>query len=100
MYDPNDSFAQVMGKDKEWTLRMYGLGVTSNDIYGKKPSRATLLRQAMEYKEKFLEAEEKYEILNAKLENLSAYVHRTQSFSPRYCCIYEPTSDCRKYSAR
>lgn len=36
----------------------------------------------MEYKEKFLEAEEKYEILNAKLENLSAYVHRTQSFSP------------------
>lgn len=44
MYDPNDSFAQVMGKDKEWTLGMYGLGVTSNDIYGKKPSRATLLR--------------------------------------------------------
>ncbi|KAL7098988.1 hypothetical protein ACP275_09G053800 [Erythranthe tilingii] len=68
-----------MGKDNNGQLRMYGLGVTPVDVYGEKPSRAALLRQAMEYKTKFMEAVEKYKTLNAKINNLSAHVHGTQS---------------------
>ncbi|XP_012853945.1 PREDICTED: uncharacterized protein LOC105973467 [Erythranthe guttata] len=70
-YSHDDLFAKVMGKDKDGHVRMYGLGVTPTDIYGGKPSRATLLRQAMEYKTKYLEAMKKYD-------TLSANVHITQ----------------------
>lgn len=77
-YNTDDSFAKVMGKDKEGQLRMYGLGVTPSDVYGKNPSRNSLLRQAMEYKTKYLEAMKKYDTLKAKLNDLPTSVHVTQ----------------------
>ncbi|PIN09775.1 hypothetical protein CDL12_17640 [Handroanthus impetiginosus] len=64
IHDPDDSFAKIMGKDKDGQLRMCGLGVTANDVY------------AMEYKEKYLNEVKKYETLNTKLENLAAYAHK------------------------
>lgn len=68
-----------MGKDKEGQLRMYGLGVTPSNIYGKNPSRKnSLLRQAMEYKTKYLEAMKKYDTLKAKLNDLPTSVHVAQ----------------------
>nr|CAA40554.1 TNP1 [Antirrhinum majus] len=66
--DPNDDFAKVMGKDKYGQPRLYGMGVRTADIFGGKPSRATLLRQNMEYKEK-------YDALNAKIEELTTLIH-------------------------
>ncbi|XP_012851770.1 PREDICTED: uncharacterized protein LOC105971463 [Erythranthe guttata] len=67
MYNDDDLFAKVMGKDKDGHVRMYGLGVTPADVYGEKPSRSTLLRKAMEYKTKYLEAMKKYDTLSANV---------------------------------
>lgn len=78
IYNSDHSFAKVIGKDKDKQLRMYGLGVTTSDVYGEKPSHATLLRQAMDYKSKYLEMMEKYDILNDKLDESSTNGHMTQ----------------------
>ncbi|PIN13321.1 hypothetical protein CDL12_14053 [Handroanthus impetiginosus] len=78
IHNLDDSFAKIMDKDKDGQLSMYGLRVTIVDIHGAKPSHDVLHRQAMEYKPKFMEAMEKYETLNAKLEDMIAYLHRIQ----------------------
>ncbi|XP_050209653.1 uncharacterized protein LOC126660288 isoform X2 [Mercurialis annua] len=45
-----DTFCQVMGEDTRSHVRMYGLGPTPADIYGRKPSRHSLMRMAIEAK--------------------------------------------------
>ncbi|KAG8372438.1 hypothetical protein BUALT_Bualt12G0066200 [Buddleja alternifolia] len=71
----NDAYAKIMGQDKHGYLRMYGMGVTPVDVCGAIPSRDVSYILAMEYKSKYMEAVEKFDALNAKVESLSALVN-------------------------
>lgn len=77
IYDSDDEFAQVLGKDKYGQVRMYGTGVTASDFRGGKSSRATLLRQNAEYKEKL-------DALNTKIEELTAYIYKRPHFNEQH----------------
>ncbi|KAG8374944.1 hypothetical protein BUALT_Bualt10G0048200 [Buddleja alternifolia] len=83
IHNPQDTYAKIMGEDKHGRVRMYGMGVTPADVYGTIPSRDASHRMAMEYKSKYIQAMDKYNELNEKLENLSAIVHgRAHSGQP------------------
>ncbi|KAG8363818.1 hypothetical protein BUALT_Bualt19G0061800 [Buddleja alternifolia] len=76
----NDAYAKIMGQDKHGYLRMYGMRVTPADVCGAIPGRDACNRLAMEYKSKYMEAIEKFDALNVKVETLSALVNgRAQS---------------------
>ncbi|KAG8384206.1 hypothetical protein BUALT_Bualt04G0093900 [Buddleja alternifolia] len=77
------SYEKIMGEDKHRHVRMYGMAVTRVDVYGEIPNRDASHRMTMEYKNKYLEAVVKYDVLLKKLENLSAIVHwKAQSGQP------------------
>ncbi|KAK2976390.1 hypothetical protein RJ640_008100 [Escallonia rubra] len=56
----NDILAQVMGKDKYGRVRMYGLGVSQSDVWGRLPSRKQSHRIAMEWKANCEQMEERF----------------------------------------
>ncbi|KAK3010037.1 hypothetical protein RJ639_011000 [Escallonia herrerae] len=56
----NDILAQVMGKDKYGRVRMYGLGVSQSDVWGRLPSRKQTHRIAMKWKANCEQMEERF----------------------------------------
>ncbi|KAG8382392.1 hypothetical protein BUALT_Bualt05G0072600 [Buddleja alternifolia] len=72
--------SKIMGQDKHGYLRMYGVRVTPANVCGAIPGRDASYRLAMKCKSKNMEAVEKFDALNAKVESLSALVNgRAQS---------------------
>ncbi|XP_015579210.2 uncharacterized protein LOC8263283 isoform X2 [Ricinus communis] len=80
--DCADTYCQVMGEDKRSHVRMYGLGPSPSDIYGRKPSRNSLMRMAIEAKRsaneevskmlnKMEAMEQKYASLEAQIASMS-----------------------------
>ncbi|KAG8386615.1 hypothetical protein BUALT_Bualt03G0166900 [Buddleja alternifolia] len=82
-YRPDGSLTSEMIResiDKHGYLRMYGMGVIPTDVCGAIPGRDASYRLAMEYESKYMEAVEKFDALNAKVESLLALVNgRAQS---------------------